>query len=266
MLGRPTLITITLALLASCGVASAASVDYFNYEHFGGTWYDVEKSPTNPNDNNMCWAAASSTILTWTGWGNPCSTNADTIFSYFVNHWTDQGGIMEYAWDWWFDGTNTVQGWSGWAQVDVPGGGFWNGKYDFYEYYQRSAVDDLVLAAIDQYLNAGYGVALGLYGPGGHSVSCWGYTYDSDTGNYLGVWITDSDDDKSLTNPPDRLRYYSVTETSGKWYLQNFYGSNSWYIGEVQALAQCPVPEPAAVIAAALGVFSLACLARRIRR
>ena len=71
----------------------------------------------------MCWAAAASNILVWTGWGDIYSTDEDNIFGYFQDHWTDSGALMEFGWDWWFDGTNPSQGWSGWSQVDDPGGG-----------------------------------------------------------------------------------------------------------------------------------------------
>ncbi|MHC4863454.1 MAG: hypothetical protein ACYTEX_05205 [Planctomycetota bacterium] len=32
-------------------------------------------------------------------------TNTHQMFGHFQDHWTDQGGLMEYAWQWWFDGT-----------------------------------------------------------------------------------------------------------------------------------------------------------------
>jgi hypothetical protein len=66
----------------------------------GGTWHDAEKSPTNEEDDLMCWAAAASNILAWTGWGYPSGTsfaNEDDMFGYYQDHWTDQGGIMEFA-------------------------------------------------------------------------------------------------------------------------------------------------------------------------
>jgi hypothetical protein len=219
--------------------ATPTGTSYLLTEHWGGTWCDAEKSPTNTEDDMLCWAAAASNILEWTGWGLVGGmTNTDQVFQYFQNHWTDEGGTMEYGWDWWFDGTNPSQGWSGWSQVDVPGGGFYPSE-NFSSYLHSQETESQALAAIDQFIRAGYGTTLGIYGPGGHAITCWGFNYNpADTDQYYGVWVSDSDDDKSSTNPPDRLRYYEVALSGGRWYLQDYYGSDAWYIGSVQALAK----------------------------
>ena len=71
----------------------------------------------------------------------------------------------------------------------------------------------------------------------GHAVTIWGINYDpNDVDNYLGVWITDSDDSRNMTNPSDKLCYYEVAFQAGNWYLQDYFGSDSWTIGVVQAL------------------------------
>ncbi len=237
---------------------------YTNFSVTGRPWADVEKSPLTPEDDMLCWAAAAANVLYYTGWGfvNGMST-ADQMFAYFVNHWTNEGGLMEYAWDWWFDGVNDSQGQSGWAQVDVPGGGFYPWAR-FSDYFVEHWLPSTALPAIAQYLNTGWGVALAIYGPGAHAVTCWGYTFDpANPANYFGLWLTDSDDDRYLTNPSDRLRYYDVaySEVMGKWYLQSFYGSNSWYIGGVQALAI--IPEPSSVLAVAVGILLVAVRRRK---
>lgn len=82
------------------------------------------------------------------------------------------------------------------------------------------------------------------------------------TGNYLKIYISDSDDNKSQTDPPDRLRSYDVTYSNEKWRLHNFYGSNAWYIGDVQALWRCPLPEPSTMAALAFGGLGLLRFAR----
>ena len=233
---------------ASLDDATPTGSSYMLIDNHGGSWSDVEKSPVNTEDDLMCWAAAASNVLEWTGWGLVSGmTTTDQIFAYFLDHWTDVGGMMEYGWDWWFDGTNPSQGWAGWSQVDVPGGGFYPTEI-FSNYYHHESSDSVTLNAIDQYLHAGYGVTLGLYGGGGHAITCWGYNYNpADTDDYYGVWVTDSDDYKSQVSPPDMLRYYEVEYTSGQWYLQDYYGSGAWYIGEVQALEQNPddpTPDP----------------------
>lgn len=75
---------------------------------------DAEKRPDNPDDTAMCWAAAASNVLDWTGWGSEAGfNNADQIFEHYQNHWTNQGGLMQFGWQWFFDGTNLAQGFDG---------------------------------------------------------------------------------------------------------------------------------------------------------
>ncbi|MCX7425571.1 MAG: proprotein convertase P-domain-containing protein [Planctomycetia bacterium] len=219
------------------GDATPTGTSYLLFEHWGGTWSDAEKSPSNTEDDLLCWAGAASNVLAWTGWGIVDGlTNTDDVFGYFQDHWTDQGGLMQFGWDWWFDGTNDSQGWSGWSQEDVQGGGFYPNE-NFSSLFHSQSNDALALTSIDEYLHNGYGVTLGIYGPGGHAITCWGYNYNPDNpSEYLGLWITDSDDSKNLENAPDRLHYYEVESVAGQWFLQDYYGSDAWYIGTVQAL------------------------------
>ncbi|MBN2216326.1 MAG: proprotein convertase P-domain-containing protein, partial [Pirellulales bacterium] len=227
---------------------------YLIYEEWGGTWCDAEKIPSDDgdlwptgyagaDDDWMCWAAAASNVLAWTGWGQVGGmTTCDDIFEYFQDHWTDQGGLMEYGWDWWFDGTNDSQGWTGWSQVDVTGGGFYLGE-NFDSYHHASYSTSSAVSSIDTYLQNGWGVAIGIYtSGGGHAITVWGVSEDAS--GYTGIWVSDSDDSKTLSSAPDRLRYYEVEYSGGRWYLQNFYGSNSWYIGAVEALEQYANEQP----------------------
>jgi len=230
----------------SLGDATPTGVSYMLYQAWGGTWVDAEKTPSDTEDDLHCWAAAASNVLAWTGWGLVGGmTNTDQMFQYFQDHWTDQGGLMQFGWDWWFDGTNDSQGWGNWAQVDVPGGGFYLSE-DFDSYFRSQENESMAMAAIDDYLHDGYGTTIGIYGPGGHAITVWGYNYNpSNPSQYYGIWVTDSDDTKYMENAPDRLRYYEVSYISGKWYLQDYYGSDAWYIGLVQGLAQKEPSEPA---------------------
>lgn len=107
------------------------SSSYFSFDEWGNSWYDANKSPTNPDDELMCWAAAGSNALAWTNWGFPSSEsfqNENDIFSYFVDHWKNVGGGAYGAWMWWFEGYN-------YPNVEVPGGGFWTPPYDLNDYY-----------------------------------------------------------------------------------------------------------------------------------
>ena len=238
---RLTLIAVIFFLVIStmCFAPVVFGATYLGYEEWGGTYRDAEKSPSNTEDDELCWAAASSNLLDWTSWGyapGESFTGTDDMFGYYQDHWTDVPGHQLYGMGWWFDGINPAQGQSGWAQVDVTGGNFWEPEYEFDNYVHYEGDSSLAMETIDSYLNSGYGVALGVRGPGGHAITVWGFDYDELTGDYLGVHVTDSDDDKGDPTPEDELRYYNVLESGGNWYLQNFYGSNSWYIDDVTAL------------------------------
>ncbi len=234
-------VSLVAAASSPLGDATPAGAMFRSDLTFGGTWWDANKTLSNTDDDLMCWAAAASNMLEWTGWGSVAGlTSSQQIFQYLNAHWTDQGGMMEYAWDWWFSGANPSAGWSGWSQVEAAGGDFWPSN-SISNYFHDQETPSQAMTSIDQWTRAGYGVTIGLYGVGGHAITVWGFNYDpSNPTNYYGIWVTDSDDDKSSDSPADRLRYYDVSLSGGKWYLQNFYGSNSWYIGSVEALDRKP--------------------------
>jgi len=255
-----TICVVVALLLVVAGPVTAVPTDYYIWDDWGGAWADAEKTLPNTEDDLMCWAAAASNILEWTGWGKVGGmTNTDQMFAHFQDHWTDDGGLMEYAWEWWFDGTYNGPTVPDWSQPDVPGGGGFYPSLNFKDYFHETWNPPQALSAIDQYLHAGYGTTLGIY-DGGHAITCWGYRYDSDTGAYLGVWLTDSDNSKVGPAPrPDTINYYDVVLSGGMWYLQDFYGTNDyWYIEGVQALA---IPEPATI--ALFGFGGLVLLHRR---
>ena len=230
---------------------------YMLCDHFGGNWADAEKlppsdgegnpPPVDPNeeDDLLCWAAGAANVLEWTGWGFvPGIVNTDDMMQHFEDHWYDKGGYPSYAWNWWFDGTDP-----GDDRIDVPGGGnYWNTALFLLSYDDYEGSD--TLQHIDAYLHNGMGVALWVK-DGSHVITCWGFNYDpnynpdDDPENYyLGIWVTDSDNDKGLPNPPDALDYYEVSYHDSNWYMDN-YGSG-WYIKKVYALAAFPEIRPVA--------------------
>jgi hypothetical protein len=197
-------------------------------------------------DDKLCWAAAASNMLEWTGWGFVAGMdNTDDMFQHFQNHWVDRGGTATYSWNWWFDGTDP-----GDDRIDVPGGGnFWS-SLDFDDYYHEFTGSN-TLPGIATSLFVGWGVTLSIKN-GGHAITCWGFNYDPNVdpvanpdGFYLGIWITDSDDDKDSPTPPDSLRYFEVDYDSGNdlWKMPTY---GNWWITAVRVLEPAPENRPVA--------------------
>ncbi|MCX7424391.1 MAG: pre-peptidase C-terminal domain-containing protein [Planctomycetia bacterium] len=231
--------------------ATPTGTSYMLYENWGGTWCDAEKD-TQAGDDLMCWAAAASNVLEWTGWGHVGGmTNADHMFQYFQNHWTDAGGLARYGWNWWFDGTNDGSVGSNWSQVDVPGGDFYPDlPPDNYIHTrgQGGTAQAYAMIDVDQYCRGLTGVTLALFGTLDHAVTCWGFNYDpalspSDRAYYKGVWISDSDDDAYTSDgatAPDTLHYHTVAwdADSNRYYVDSYW--TGAYIGEVDGLEYNP--------------------------
>lgn len=266
-------IVAAICILGFVGVAYANST-YMIFDDWGGSWTDADKTIANTQDDNQCWAASTSNILEWTGWGsaNENTTSSDEIFAYYQDHWTNQGGSPYYAMEWWFDGTNNSQGSyyasSGWAQTTAEGGGFYP-EEDFRDYFQFTSDTSNALASVDQYLHDGSGTSLSLYSSSfAHSVTVWGVDYNDDN-EYAGIWITDSDDDQIIHNG-NELRYYDVRLEQSAWFLQDYFGYNDVYIGNVLGLGLMPgwtgtlddpvggfpvaVPAPSAVLLGSIGI------------
>ena len=78
---------------------------YLNYDVFGGWWSDAEKSPSDTDDDNLCWAATIANIMEYTGWGYVGGMDTpDETLDYYGAHTTDQGTTIDYAFAWWFTG------------------------------------------------------------------------------------------------------------------------------------------------------------------
>jgi len=213
---------------------------YLLWEQYGGWWSDAEKTKNNDDDDLMCWAASASNVLEWTGWGYTSDTkNADEIFQYTLEYWDDRSGWMTSHWYWWFNNSTFA---------DVPGGGeFWPG-YVWTDYLHEEDDPALALEAIEEYLRAGYGVSIGVWGQG-HIITCWGFQYDplvdkiqNPTDYYLGIWVTDSDDDKSWVGPavdaPNRLRYLPVAWNGTYWKFTD--GYQGWIVSGISGLEPYP--------------------------
>lgn len=111
--------------------ASALEDRYFSLTNVD--FIDAEKEFTDvaegeiASDANLCWAAASSNMLRFSGWGSEAGFRTeDDLFESFISAFTDAGGSYTYGLDWFFNGYYAMQGNDGWAQLRAPGE---SGKY-----------------------------------------------------------------------------------------------------------------------------------------
>lgn len=187
----------------------AEEISTFQTEVF----YDAEK--TDVGDTDLCWAATSSNMLRYTGWGlvNGLKTE-DDILTYFTNHFTDDGSTIEAGNEWFltgvyapkdegFDDDDDDDG----ALLTQAGGAFWPGAHwnEVGGAYSAStghtdtdeegktaekmdfSFDMEVLTMLTGHLQKGDAVGLGVYwtnlttmeSEGGHAITMWGYAYDT---------------------------------------------------------------------------------------
>jgi|GEM_PF-923147 len=208
------------------------------FDLFGGTWADAEKDATSSEDDNLCWAATASNLLEYTGWGFVGGmTNADQLLDYFEQHWKDVGETVEPAIKWFFDGVAT-------GNVDVAGGGFYP-HLNYADYFSVEDDNPDIMTFVDARIRAGSPVGLWVLDGFNHEITCWGFNYDpaknpGDDGYYLGVWITDSDDNKGEANghtAPNDIHFYNVVWDAGdnRWEMPD-YGGADLYINQAVAL------------------------------
>ncbi len=216
------------------------------WEAFGGGWWsDAEKSPSDPEDDDLCWAATLANIMEYTGWGYVGDMDTpDETLDYIGAHVTDQGTTIDLAFQWWVTGVLPVPG-DGWAVEDVEGGAFWPG-YDWSAYTHVHADLSDMMEHVEYNLAANRGTGLwitGVGGSGSHEITCWGVNVDTgawDNTRWKGVWVSDSDSHKGDENAEDHLTYFSVAydEGGGYWYMPN-YGSG-WKIVQVVGIDTFP--------------------------
>lgn len=225
--------------------ASALEDRYFSLTNVD--FIDVEKEFTDvaegeiASDANLCWAAASSNMLRFSGWGSEAGFRTeDDLFESFISAFTDAGGSYTYGLDWFFNGYYAMQGNDGWAQLRAPGE---SGKYlseypadSLYQTYEISNhIDNLrpVLDALER--DCAVGISIGNYLSsfriGGHAITLWGYLHDTSASPYSkeaypAIFISDSDSDKYdgalRRQAPNRLR---VMMMDGMF---DGFGADSW--------------------------------------
>ena len=207
---------------------------------------DAEKTNMpNDGDNELCWAATTSNILHYTGWGKKAGFNStDDLLDMFRDSFTDMPGNAFYGLEWFFDGTYNPKKWDGWAQVKDYGN---SGKY-FAKYASDRVTDCIYIdhnhanfkSVTDALENgSGVGITLGWINDdgernGGHVITVWGYICDKDFSEndieyYKSLIISDSDsDEQEDTNrrtAPNKLKVLNMTPfTTGNYDTWKFDG------------------------------------------
>ena len=181
---------------------------------------DAEKSVSNKRDNEQCWAATASNMLAWSGWGAKGIDTAtgvtaeDVIFAEYSKYFPDKANNTEEAIGWFFNseyklynGSLTAAAGSGnYLQTSALPGLTKNPVNGVHELHDMAD-------ALDN--NKAVGLTIGYYASasskvrsGGHVITVWGYTFDptkerNESGYYTGLIVTDSDDQKNVTNATD---------------------------------------------------------------
>lgn len=194
--------TVLVAGLLSCvGIAPAKAATVFvQGVNAGGGWLDVNK--TWVDDTQLCWAAATANVLSYTGWTGGAGLGAPAdILADYTHYWQDAGGHAYYAINWWFDGNNPTQGVAGWAQLtDLTHPGFYTtdlyGSHILYDGNFTAGLEATLLGYVNGTSpmgNMGLTLSVGWYigstRYGGHAITLWGIDPDTDQ-----LLFTDSDD------------------------------------------------------------------------
>ncbi len=168
---------------------------------------DAEKTLDADADDNLCWAASSANILTYTGWAAQAGFRSeDDLFELFINNFQNKGGHAYYGVGWFFNGVKNTNPSSS-MPIDYPSGGNYLSQYAYNEFTEIVSLADQGAAGVRKLydrLRDGFGVALNVeifdegVSQGGHAISCWGFVTDNlypetDKAHYKSVIVTDSD-------------------------------------------------------------------------
>lgn len=204
------------------------------------SFIDAEKTINDSSDDNLCWAAACSNILTYTGWAAQADFETeDDVFDAYAEAFTDDGNNAEYGLGWFFNGVNTFERLSSnVAQVKNYGS---SGAYltdyaydrvtDHIEIYNDRTGIGSAIEALRQGCGVGLGVEIFINNShiGGHEVTMWGAVTDEafdpeDAAYYDMIFISDSDSDKYDRTYTDRreakntLDLYELSHFEGEIY------------------------------------------------
>ena len=209
-----------------------------------GYYYADAEKLNNTQDSLYCWGAASSNILTWSGWAanSPYAfANEDETFEYYIDFWKNEGGLESDGLSWFLNGT----GLSGTITVPAEGGNLFPqlDASDYIAVVDVSTETDTLLNLLADYFDAGYGVSYAIYSDAGlaHAITGWGYETDAKGNTYLYYSDSDSDywsgsdDRRDAVNRLSRTRV--TVHDDGRLYFEDYMVFGA-YLGSFAAIRQ----------------------------
>lgn len=210
---------------------------------------DAEKTNMpNDGDNELCWAASASNILHYTGWGEQTGFySADDLLDLYRDSFDDVPSHTFFGIEWFLNGTYQPQNWDGWAKVKQyerknADGVLEAGSGNYFKEYSSASVSKYIevesnhkaMSDIADGLRtgSGMGVSLGWIDDagnrnGGHSISAWGYIFDTDFAKtdseyYKAIIVSDSDSnmpvDSNRRVAPNKLVVLNMTPYQANGY------------------------------------------------
>lgn len=270
-------IILGTSLFLALGASSASAETYELWAKGvseSGGWVDFNKTYSNTNDNDLCWAAAASNIINW--WQKQYKIpeyvpKGEEIWNRFKHSFTDDGSNPLQAFYWWFDGsysppsTNAAK-----LKSDAAPAAYYPYERCIDAYMGQY---DMMCDFIIDSLTNGCGITLGL--SFGHEVTLWGIEYNSSSNDITKLWLTDSDDNQKGINPGGifSVDCYKYTYPYGESYLgiEGYWGTSAGYLVYARmatvlepSTILLPIPEPSAFgLLAGLGALALVASRRR---
>ena len=162
-------------------------------------------------DDNLCWAASASNMLTYTGWGQVAGfENEDQLFQVFADNFIDNGFSQDSGIYWFFTGSTLREDGNKGRLKKYPGSGAYLKGYSYSDYCANVTITGSAwsyeMSNMFEKLKAGYGIGLGItwLGSGsdsGHAITLWGVITNKDySPSQKEYWdtliVTDSDTDR----------------------------------------------------------------------
>ena len=213
---------------------------YFDITGFD--FIDAEKTGTEDDDDELCWAAAAANILTASGWAQQAGFNSeDDLFELFVESFTPAGGNTLSGIAWFFNKMDILRAF---GSTDTDGSLVRNfpntgGYLTDYAYEQVAHTADVNsrfddgMAEMLRKLREGSPVNMNIsvvrptsdyyINTNGHAQTLWGYVIDNDypetaREHYNMIFLTDSDSDKRYAErreSPEKLQAYPLSTFTG---------------------------------------------------